>query len=194
MGALGGPCRRGSPDPDGAVPFDPGRRAGVPGDPAPSCAPAKLRSTRRGAAGLCRVARERWRPQVHYHPVLRLSLTARTSRGERVSAAVPGALGAAAAAAARQGDASAARAARGGVSRAGRVTGRRARGALRARVGVGWYPAGVEPGRPTPASPLMHGQRGSRRMRTAARKILAATVAASHRSAAGACQAHRRRC
>ena len=147
-----------SPDPDGGVPFDPGRRAAFPGDPAPELRGGEVTIDEGSAAGLCQALHERWEPQVHYHPVLRLS--SRLDEPEEEF---------------RQRCASVfSRVAR---QRGGAVSDREARARLAAafesrilagdelevlwwRVGVGWYPAGVEPASAA-RDPLMHDEPGT---------------------------------
>jgi hypothetical protein len=147
-----------SPDPDGGVPFDPGRRAAFPGDPAPELRAGEAAIDEGSAAGLCQSLRDRWRPQVHYHPVLRLSSRLNEPREEfqRRCASVFSR-------AARQ---------RGGAA-SDREAGARLAAAFESRtltgdelevlwwrVGVGWYPAGVEP-TATPVNPLMQDNPGA---------------------------------
>jgi len=145
-------------DVDGAVSFDPGRRAAFPGEP-----PIELRRggaalDEAGASGLGEALLSQWKPEVHYHPVLRLasrvdepSEAFRRRCAALVNRAVPR----------RDGSAcDAAEAARLAATIESRVVTGEELEVLHWRVGVGWYPAGVGPA-PAPRDPLMHDKPGA---------------------------------
>jgi len=145
-------------NPDGAVPFDPGRRAAFPGDPAPELRGGEVTIDESIAAGLCQALHERWEPQVHYHPVLRLGSRLDESGEEfrQRCASVFSRVARERGGAASDHEARA-RLAAAFESRA--VTGNELE-VLHWRVGVGWYPAGVGPA-PAPRDPLMHDEPGA---------------------------------
>lgn len=144
------------PDPDAVVAFDPGRRAAFPGDPAPELRGGEVAIDEASVAGLCQSLRDRWRPQVHFHPVLRLCSRLDEPHDEfrRRCVSIFGR------AAQQQGGATsdpeaAVRLAEAFQSRI--LTGDELE-VLWWRVGVAWYPAGIEP---VPVDPFMHDRSGA---------------------------------
>jgi hypothetical protein len=152
------PVVEGRPDPDGWVLFDPGRRAAFPGNPAPELRAGEVAIDECSAAGLCESLQRRWRPQVHYHPVLRLCSRPDESREEfrRRCASVFSRAAGQRSGGASGGEASA-RLAAAFESRTLTVDELEV---LWWRVGVAWYPEGVGPA-PAQADPLMHGRSGA---------------------------------
>jgi hypothetical protein len=137
------PVAKGSPDPGGAFPFDPGRRAAFPGEPPAEQRLEELALDEAAAESLCEALLSGWCPGVHYNTVLRLRsrldepvetfkhwCASLVSGGPRV----------------RKGSAlereAADRVAKNIVTRVlsgGEIE------VVRLRVGIGWYPEGVEP-------------------------------------------------
>jgi hypothetical protein len=145
------PVSEGQPEPSSAVTFEPGRRAALPGKPSPELRRGEAALDETAAAGLCEALLARWRPRVHYDAALRLPsrldepLEAFRRRCLGLFGPVPGR--------------------REGCDRGGEEAERLAEAiesralsgdeleVLLWRVGVGWYPTGVEPA-PASADPL----------------------------------------
>ncbi len=135
----------------GAVTFDPGRRAAVPGEPSPELRRSEAALDETAAARLGEALLARWRPWVHYSPALRLP----SRLDEPVEAFRQRCIGLFGSVPTRCE----------GFDGDGKGTGRLA-AAIESRVlsgdelevvlwrvGVGWYPTGVEPA-PASADPL----------------------------------------
>lgn len=145
------PVSEGQAEPQGAVAFDPGRRAAVPGEPSPELRRSEAALDEAAAARLGEALLARWRPRVHYSAALRLPsrldepLEAFRQRCIGLFGSVPGRCE--------------------GFDRDGKETKRLAAAiesralsgdeleVLLWRVGVAWYPTGVEPA-PASADPL----------------------------------------
>ncbi len=67
------PMRDGSAEPDRAVAFDPGRRAATPGQPAPEARASSGELDQAGAEIVREALVARWSPLLHYHRGLRLA-------------------------------------------------------------------------------------------------------------------------
>lgn len=148
------PVRVGRPDLNAALPFDPGRRAAVVGEP-----PGELRRSEASLDGsetarICEVLLARWQPRVHFHSVLRIPSRLEEPLEDfrrRCLRLLPPLL--------RGGGlqgSEAAEAARLAASIESRALADDELLVLTLRVGLGWYPAGVEPAA-APADPLMRG-------------------------------------
>jgi hypothetical protein len=137
------PVAQGRPDLGGAIPFDPGRRAAFPDEPPTERRLGELALDEEAAGRLCEELLSGWRPSVHYNTVLRLRSRldepVETFRGWCVSVVARGPRP-------RNGDdleqEVADRVAESIVTRVlsgGEIE------VLQLRVGVAWYPDGVEP-------------------------------------------------
>jgi len=153
------PVRGGRANLDGAVAFDPGRRAAVPGEP-PAEARADWSAFAEGeAVRVCDALAERWTPQLHYHTELRLA----SSLDEPVEGFRRRCLGVLAPALrsldpTRRGG----EAARLVAAIESRELGSGELQVMRWRVGVGWYPSGIAPA-PARREPMMLGPQGQGR-------------------------------
>jgi len=152
------PVLEGRVEQAGTVPFDPGRCAAFPGEPPVELQRGEAALDEAGASSLGEALLSQWKPEVHYHPVLRLSsrLDEPSEAFQRRCAALVNRT-----VRRREGSAfdteAAARLAAAIESRV--VTGEELE-VLHWRVGVGWYPAGVGPA-PAPRDPLMHDEPGA---------------------------------
>jgi hypothetical protein len=135
--------------------FDPNRRAATLGEPAASARVVRSELNHDEAARVCGILAEVWKPRLHYHVGLRLASsldepievfrrrclallapvlrTLEPSRRESESARLISAI------------------------ETRELSGRELK-VLRWRVGVGWYPLGIEPA-PAPEDPMMFGYR-----------------------------------
>jgi hypothetical protein len=148
------PVRAGRPDLNAATPFDPGRRAAVVGEPPEGVRQGETRLDESEAARICEALLARWRPQIHFHSVLRIPsrleepledfrrhclrllpppLRGGGPQGSKEAEAAPLA-----------------------ASIESRALTDDELLVLTLRVGLGWYPAGVEPVA-APTDPLMRG-------------------------------------
>jgi len=152
------PVLEGRVEQAGTVPFDPGRRAAFSGEPPVEQRRCDAVLDEAVARRLCDALLAQWRPQVHYHPVLRLS-----SRLDEPSEAFRRRCAALVNRTVRRREGSAFDT-EGAVRLAGAIESRVVTGeeleVLHWRVGVGWYPAGVGPA-PAPRDPLMHDEPGA---------------------------------
>jgi hypothetical protein len=137
------PVSEGEAEPLGAVTFDPGRRAALPGEPSPELRRGEAALDETVAARLCEALLARWRPRVHYNAALRLPsrldepLEAFRQRCIGLFGPVPGR---------RQGtDRDVKETQRLAAAVESRVASGNEFEVLHWRVGVGWYPTGVEP-------------------------------------------------
>jgi hypothetical protein len=135
----------------GAVTFDPGRRAALPGEPSPELRRGEAALNETAAARLCEGLLARWQPRVHYNAALRLPsrldepLEAFRQRCIDLVGPVPGR---------REGsDRDGKETARLAAAIEGRALSAEELEVLLWRVGMGWYPTGVEPA-PASADPL----------------------------------------
>ncbi len=148
------PVRAGRPDLNAARPFDPGRRAAVVGEPPDEVRQGETTLDESEAAGICEVLLARWQPRVHFHSDLRIPSRLEESLEDfrrRCLRLLPPPL--------RGGGlqgSEAAEAARLAASIESRTIADDELLVLTLRVGLGWYPAGVEPAA-APADPLMRG-------------------------------------
>jgi hypothetical protein len=147
------PVIEGILDLNGAVSFDPGRRAAFPGEPPVELQRGEATLDEPGASSLGEALLSQWEREVHYHPVLRLA-----SRLDEPSEAFRRRCVALATQAVPRREGSAwdpKEATRLAAAIESRVLTGEALEVRHWRVGVGWYPAGVEPA-PAPGDPLMH--------------------------------------
>jgi hypothetical protein len=153
------PVHDGRADVERMIAFDPNRRAATLGEPAVSVRAGRSDLNHDEAARVCEVLAEVWNPRLHYHGGLRLASSLdepvevfrrrclallapvlrnlESSRRESESARLISAI----------------------ESR--ELSGRELK-VLRWRVGVGWYPSGIEPA-PAPEDPMMFGYREKRK-------------------------------
>jgi hypothetical protein len=137
------PVSEGRVEPLGAVTFDPGRRAAVPGEPSPELRRGEAALDETAAARLCEALLARWRPQEHYNAALRLPsrldepLEAFRQRCIGLFGSVPGRR--------NRSDRDAKEIERLAAAIESRVLSGDELEVMHWRVGVGWYPTGVQP-------------------------------------------------
>ncbi len=153
------PVKDGRADLEGTVVFDPGRRAAAPGEPAAELRAGESALDEEEAVRVCEALAERWRPRLHFHNQLRLA-----SRLDEPPDAFRRRCLALLAPVLRNVDSSRRK---GEFARlAASIESRELRAGelhvLRWRVGVGWYPSGIEPAA-APEDPMMLGSQGQGR-------------------------------
>ena len=145
--------------PERAVPFDPGRRAATPGEPAEDLRAEGLELGEGDAATVCGAIAARWKPRLHFHRRMRLASkldeTLESFRRRCTALAAPALQGLDPA---RRG----LEAARLLDGIASRELGSGELSALFWRASVAWYPSGTEP-QGAPDDPMMLDSQGRRR-------------------------------
>jgi hypothetical protein len=135
----------------GAITFDPGRRAAVPGEPSPELRRGEASLDETAAARLGEALLARWRPRVHFNTALRLPsrldepLKAFQQRCIGLFGPEPGRR--------KESDRDVKETERLAAAVESRVLSGDELEVLHWRVGVAWYPTGVEPA-PASADPL----------------------------------------
>jgi hypothetical protein len=146
----------GRADVDTARPFDPSRRAAGPGEPPEAVRLDDGRLEEGETARVCEFLERRWRPELHFHPVLRLASTLgepldafRRRCRAALALAMHGAMGAR-------------RSSEAGRLVAGVESRRLGAGELEVllwRAGVAWYASPIQP-EAAPDDPMMLGPQG----------------------------------
>ncbi len=143
-------------DVDAARPFDPSRRAAAPGEPPEAARVDDGRLEEGEAVRVCEILERRWRPELHYHPVLRLASTLgeplEAFRRRCRAALAPALLSAMGARRSREATPLVAEV-------ESRLLGAGELEVLRWRAGVAWYASIIQP-EAAPEDPMMLGPQG----------------------------------